>query len=204
MMTPRRKKVWLLHNLRGSCQKKKGTLCSPCQAMQSEWERKLVCYGALKFNLAKLLEDPKPLTSRCKVLGLELERNGWYFLMQTPWWVTLPLQPFFSLPGQWNGRPRIRICLVMVTFLDPVVFRKKYTRVRNEILSDCVTALEHWALSLWSESTDCYLLGPCACWVLCITLCQRPLLSYFVHSPHVYHSLMGYFISSFFPISRKS
>lgn len=172
--------------------------------MLSEWERKLVCCGALKFNLAELLEDPKPLTSRCKVLGLELERNGWYFLMQTPWLKTLPLQPFFSLPGQWNRRPGIGICLVMVTLLGPVVFRKKYTRVRNETLIDCVIALEHWAPSLWSESTDCYLLGPCACWVLCITLCQCLLLSYFVHSPHVYHCLMGYLISSFFPISRKS
>lgn len=46
--------------------------------------KKLGCCEALKFNLAKLLEDPKLLTSRCKVLGLELERNGWYFLMQTP------------------------------------------------------------------------------------------------------------------------
>lgn len=71
-------------------------------------------------------------------------------------------------------------------------------RVRNEILSDCVTALEHWAPSLWSESTDSYLLGPHAACVLCIILCQCVLLPYFMHSPHVYPSLMGYLISSFF------
>lgn len=201
-MTPRRKKVWLLHNLRGSCQKKKkkGTLCSPYQAMQSEWERKPVCCGALKFSLSKLLEDPKPLTSRCKVLGLELERNGWYFLMQTPWLETLPLQPFFSQPGQWNGRPGMRICLVMVTLLGPFVIRKKYTRVRNEILSVCVIALEHWAQSLWSERTDCYLLGPCVCWVLCITLCPCLLLHFFVHNPRLsfLNGVFNFFLFSHF------
>lgn len=76
MMTPRRKKVWLLHNPRGSYRNKKGTLCSLCQAMESEWEGELVCCGALKFNLAMLLEDPKPLTFRCTELGLERGRNG--------------------------------------------------------------------------------------------------------------------------------
>lgn len=42
--------------------------------------KKLGCCGALKITL----EDPKPLTFRCKILGIELERNGWYFLLQTP------------------------------------------------------------------------------------------------------------------------
>lgn len=64
--------------------------------------------------------------------------------------------------------------------------------------------LEHQAPSLWSDSTDCYLSGLCACWVLCITLCQYPLLAYFMTGPLVCRSLMWYFISSFFPISHKS
>ena len=63
--------------------------------------------------------------------------------MQTPLLKTLPLQPFFSLPGQWNGRPGIRICLVVITFLGPDVFRKKYRRVRNEILGECVRAFKY-------------------------------------------------------------
>lgn len=35
------------------------------------------------------------------------------------------------------------MCFVIAILLRAIVSRKKYTRVRNEILSDCVTALEH-------------------------------------------------------------